>query len=92
MILSSGKYNVEEDTQGKGLKAGRGWVGLGLRLSGKQRDLAMYTHTPITYSWLYAVYELACAYSTQAFVSFKERFANSTLFGAPAPDPCLIHD
>lgn len=44
------------------------------------------------YSWLYTVYELECAYSTQAFVSFKERFANSALCGAPAPDPCLIHD
>lgn len=28
-----------------------GGVGVGgLRLSGKQRDLAIYTHTPITYS------------------------------------------
>lgn len=61
----------------------------GLRLSGKQRDLAIYTHTPIMYSWLYTVYELACAYSTQAFVlfCFKERFANSTLFGGPCPTP-----
>lgn len=66
---------------------GRAGRGRGLRLSGKQRDLAIYTHTPIMYSWVYTVYELACAYSTQAFVFFKERFANSTLFGGPCPTP-----
>lgn len=63
-----------------------------LRLSGKQRDLAIYTHTPLMYSWLYTVYELACAYSTQALFCTKN-FAISTCFGGSCPknpsDPWL---
>lgn len=46
----------------------RAGEGKGLRLSGKQRILAIHTHTCIIYSQLYTVYELACAYSTQVFV------------------------
>lgn len=77
----------------------RAGEGDGLGLSGKQRNLAISTHTPIIYSWLYVVYELACAYSTQAFVFlsffvlFLKRFSNSNLFEAPAPEPLrLIQD
>lgn len=70
---------------------GVGGLGGGLRLSGKQRDLAIYTHTPIMYSWLYTVYELACAYSTQAcFFFFLKRDLLIQLFfsgGAPCPTP-----
>lgn len=88
-ISSSGKYNVE-DTEGEGRSQG-GVVGL--RLSGKQRDLAIYTHIHplcnLGCIHVCCIYELACAYSTQAFafVFLKEWFANSTLFGATAPRP-----
>ena len=89
MILFSGKYNVEEDTQGKGWSQGRGGRGGGLGQM-ENRNLVIYTHTPIIHIiWLYSVYELACAYSTQAFVFcfFLKRFANSNPFGGPAPEP-----
>lgn len=49
MILSSGEHNAEEGTRGKCQSRGRGAERgvVGLRPSGKQRDLAIYTHTHI---------------------------------------------
>lgn len=81
------------ETRGEwGLKPGRvGVLEGGVRLSGKQeRSSHTLQYNHLVRVRLCAVYELACAYSTQAFFFFfflKRDLLIQLFLGSPPPEP-----
>lgn len=77
MILSSGKYNVEENTQGEGWRPGReGW----------KTDLAIYTHTH-TLFLVHWTWTSMCIINQGLFI---KRDLLIQLFCGPCPTPTSV--